>query len=217
MRAGIGFDIHRFGEGDEVILWNVRIPYNRKLTGHSDADVLLHAICDAMLGAAGQGDIGIQFPNTDVSLKGISSLELLKRTKNIIRQKGFSVSNLDSVVIAEAPKILPYRDAMINNIAGALEIDVSQVNVKATTSEGIGAIGNGEGFKCSFRERSCCIRENRGISYMPWFSCSYVSQDGTLVMEKRCPSFTKDYIALKQISDRQRNTSGCKDWFIFFY
>ena len=121
------------------------IPFSRKLTGHSDADVLLHAICDAMLGAAGQGDIGIQFPNTDVSLKGISSLELLKRTKNIIRQKGFSVSNLDSVVIAEAPKILPYRDAMISNIAGALEIDISQVNVKATTSEGIGAIGKGEG------------------------------------------------------------------------
>ena len=145
MRVGIGFDIHRFGEGDEVILGNVRIPYNRKLTGHSDADVLLHAICDAMLGAAGEGDIGIQFPNTDVSLKGISSLELLKRTKNIIRQKGFSVSNLDSVVIAEAPKILPYRDAMISNIAGALEIDISQVNVKATTSEGIGAIGKGEG------------------------------------------------------------------------
>lgn len=145
MRTGIGFDIHRFGEGDAVILGNVYIPYNRKLTGHSDADVLLHAICDAMLGAAGEGDIGIQFPNTDVSLKGISSLELLKRTKNIIRQKGFTVSNLDSVVIAEAPKILPYRDAMISNIAVALEIDISQVNVKATTSEGIGAIGKGEG------------------------------------------------------------------------
>ena len=145
MRTGIGFDIHRFEEGDSVILGNVCIPFSRKLTGHSDADVLLHAICDAMLGAAGEGDIGIQFPNTDVSFKGISSLELLKRTKNIIRQKGFSVSNLDSVVIAEAPKILPYRDAMISNIAGALEIDISQVNVKATTSEGIGAIGKGEG------------------------------------------------------------------------
>jgi len=145
MRTGIGFDIHRFEEGDSVILGNVCIPFSRKLTGHSDADVLLHAICDAMLGAAGEGDIGIQFPNTDVSFKGISSLELLKRTKNIIMQKGFSVSNLDSVVIAEAPKILPYRDAMISNIAGALEIDISQVNVKATTSEGIGAIGKGEG------------------------------------------------------------------------
>lgn len=145
MRTGIGFDIHRFEEGDAVILGNVRIPYNRKLTGHSDADVLLHAICDAMLGAAGQGDIGMQFPNSDMSLKGISSLELLKRTKNIVREKGFCVSNLDSVVIAEAPKILPYRDAMISNIANALELDISQVNVKATTSEGIGAIGKGEG------------------------------------------------------------------------
>ena len=145
MRTGIGFDIHRFGEGDAVILGNVCIPFDRKLIGHSDADVLLHAICDAMLGAAGEGDIGIHFPNTDISLKGISSIELLKRTKSIITGKGLCVSNLDSVVIAEAPKILPYRDAMINNIAKALDIEVSQVNVKATTSEGIGAIGKGEG------------------------------------------------------------------------
>ena len=145
MRTGIGFDIHRFGEGDVVILGNVCIPFNRKLIGHSDADVLLHAICDALLGAAGEGDIGIHFPNTHLSLKGISSIELLKRTKDIITKKGFCVSNLDSVVIAEAPKILAYRDDMIKNIASALEIDVSQVNVKATTSEGIGAIGMGEG------------------------------------------------------------------------
>ena len=145
MRTGIGFDIHRFGEGDAVILGNVCIPFDRKLIGHSDADVLLHAICDAMLGAAGEGDIGIHFPNTDISLKGISSIELLKRTKSIITGKGLCVSNLDSVVIAEAPRILPYRDAMINNIAKALDIEVSQVNVKATTSEGIGAIGKGEG------------------------------------------------------------------------
>ncbi len=145
MRAGIGFDIHRFGEGDSVILGNVCIPFDRKLTGHSDADVLLHAICDAMLGAAGEGDIGMHFPNTDLTLKGISSIELLKRTNNIISRKGFCISNLDSVIIAEAPKILPYRDAMIKNIAGALAIDVNLVNVKATTSEGVGAIGKGEG------------------------------------------------------------------------
>ena len=143
MRTGIGFDIHRFGEGDAVILGNVCIPFDRKLIGHSDADVLLHAICDAMLGAAGEGDIGIHFPNTDLSLKGISSIELLKRTNKIIKKKGLCVSNLDSVVIAEVPRILPYREAMINNIAMALEIDESQVNVKATTSEGIGAIGKG--------------------------------------------------------------------------
>ncbi|MCC6544045.1 MAG: 2-C-methyl-D-erythritol 2,4-cyclodiphosphate synthase [Nitrospirae bacterium] len=145
MRTGIGFDIHRFGEGDAVILGNVRIPFDKKLIGHSDADVLLHALCDAMLGAAGEGDIGIHFPNTDLSLKGISSIELLKRTNSIITQKGFCVSNLDSVIIAEAPRVLPYRDAMMGNIAKALEINVSQVNVKATTSEGIGAIGKGEG------------------------------------------------------------------------
>ena len=145
MRTGVGFDIHRFGEGDAVILGNVHIPFDRKLIGHSDADVLLHAICDAMLGAAGEGDIGIHFPNTDLSLKGISSIELLKRTNKIIKKKGLCVSNLDSVVIAEAPRILLYREAMINNIAMALEIDESQVNVKATTSEGIGAIGKGEG------------------------------------------------------------------------
>src|SRR3989337_602158 len=145
MRVGIGYDIHRFGEGESVTIGNVSIPFDRSLTGHSDADVLLHAICDAMLGAAGEGDIGIHFPNTDFSLKGISSIESLKRTNKIIKKKGLCVSNLDSVVIAEVPKILPYREAMINNIAMALEIDESQVNVKATTSEGIGAIGKGEG------------------------------------------------------------------------
>lgn len=145
MRVGIGYDIHRFGEGESVTLGNVSIPFDRNLTGHSDADVLLHAICDAMLGAAGEGDIGIHFPNTDSSLKGISSIELLKRTMKIITLKGFSISNVDSVVIAEAPRILPFRDAMIKNIAAALAIDVNQVNVKATTSEGIGAIGRGEG------------------------------------------------------------------------
>jgi len=145
MRVGIGYDIHRFGEGESVTIGNVSIPFDRSLTGHSDADVLLHAICDAMLGAAGEGDIGIHFPNTDFSLKGISSIELLKRTRKIITLKGFSISNVDSVVIAEAPRILPFRDAMIKNIAAAMEIDVNQVNVKATTSEGIGAIGRGEG------------------------------------------------------------------------
>lgn len=145
MRVGIGFDIHRLGEGNTVILGGVTIPFNKGLIGHSDADVLLHAICDAMLGAAGEGDIGVHFPDTDPAYKGISSIELMRRTNGIINGKGYRVSNIDSVVVAEAPKISPYRDAMIKNIAAVLGIDVHQVHVKATTSEGIGVIGRGEG------------------------------------------------------------------------
>ena len=145
MRVGIGFDIHRLEDGGGVILGGVRIPFEGALIGHSDADVLLHAICDAMLGAAGEGDIGVHFPNADPRLKDISSIELLKKTNKIIGDKGYRVSNIDSVLIAERPKISPYRDTMIKNIAGALEVEPQQVHVKATTGEGIGAIGRGEG------------------------------------------------------------------------
>lgn len=145
MKIGIGFDIHRLGDGREVILGGVRIPFDKGLIGHSDADVLLHAICDAMFGAAGEGDIGVHFPNTDPLYKGISSMELLKKTRDIIAGRGFRVSNIDSVVIAEGPKVSPYRDAMIKNIAAALEVEPGRVHVKATTGEGLGSIGRGEG------------------------------------------------------------------------
>ncbi len=145
MRVGVGFDIHRLEEGREVILGGVSIPFEKSLAGHSDADVLLHAICDAMLGAAGEGDIGVHFPNTDPLFKGISSIELLKKTNEIIEGRGYRVSNIDSVLIAEGPRISPYRDAMIKNIAMALRVEPNQIHIKATTSEGIGSLGRGEG------------------------------------------------------------------------
>lgn len=145
MRVGIGYDIHKLGDGRGVNLGGVSIPFEKSLLGFSDADVLLHAICDAMLGAAGEGDIGVHFPNTDTLFKGISSLELLIKTNEIIMEKGFKVSNIDSVVIAEEPKISAYRDFMIRGIATALRVENSQIHIKATTSEGIGPIGRGEG------------------------------------------------------------------------
>ena len=145
MIVGIGFDIHRFEDGDVVFLGGVYIPFDRSLKGHSDADVLLHAICDALLGAAGEGDIGAHFPDTDQSFSGISSIELLKRTNEIISRRGFTITNIDSVIIAEAPRISPYRDAMIKNIATALNIETNQIHIKATTCEGLGTVGRKEG------------------------------------------------------------------------
>lgn len=145
MRIGKGFDIHRLVAGRKLILGGVEIPFEKGLLGHSDADVLLHAICDAILGAAGCGDIGIHFPDTDPKYKGANSLKLLKITCEKIRDLGFSIVNIDSTVFAEKPKLLPYRNTMEKNIAEYTGIDISNINVKATTFEGLGAIGNGEG------------------------------------------------------------------------
>ncbi len=145
MRIGKGFDIHRLVAGRKLILGGVEIPFEKGLLGHSDADVLLHAICDAILGAGGCGDIGIHFPDTDPKYKGANSLNLLKATCAKIRDLGFSIVNIDSTVFAEKPKLLSYREAMEKNIAEYAGIEVSDINVKATTFEGLGAIGNGEG------------------------------------------------------------------------
>jgi 2-C-methyl-D-erythritol 2,4-cyclodiphosphate synthase len=145
MRIGKGFDIHRLVAGRKLILGGVEIPFEKGLLGHSDADVLLHAICDAILGAGGCGDIGIHFPDTDPKYKGANSLNLLKATCAKIRELGFSIVNIDSTVFAEKPKLLSYREAMEKNIAEYAGIEVSDINVKATTFEGLGAIGNGEG------------------------------------------------------------------------
>jgi len=145
MRVGIGYDIHKFGAGEEVVLGGVSIPYDKGLVGHSDADVLVHAICDALLGAGGEGDIGYHFPDTELRFKGISSLILLKDVGSMIKDKGFDVVNIDSVVIAQGPRIAHYREEMKDNIAGVLGIDRELVNIKATTNEGIGSIGMGEG------------------------------------------------------------------------
>ena len=144
MRAGIGYDIHRFEEGRPLILGGLDLPGEPGLAGHSDADVLLHAIIDAILGAAGLGDIGQHFPPDDSQWKNASSLDLLTRTLRLVRESGFAVESLDSTVIAERPRLAPHIQAMRQRIAAALGLEQSCVNVKATTNDGIGAIGRGE-------------------------------------------------------------------------
>lgn len=145
MRIGHGIDFHRLVENRDLYLGGVKIDYEKGLLGHSDADVLLHAICDALLGAAAKRDIGYHFPDSKEEFKGISSLELLKRTAEII--KPFKVVNVDATVIAQRPKLMPHIEKMIENIAASLDIPVDCVNVKATTSEGMGYCGNGEGME----------------------------------------------------------------------
>jgi 2-C-methyl-D-erythritol 2,4-cyclodiphosphate synthase len=144
-RSGIGYDAHRFAEGRKLILGGVEMPTSRGLVGHSDADVLTHAIADALLGAIGERDIGHHFPNTDEALRGISSMEILRRVGEILAGKKFRIVNVDATLIAEGPKIGPYRDTMREKIAATLQIDLSCVGIKATTNEGMGALGRGEG------------------------------------------------------------------------
>ena len=145
MRIGQGYDVHRLCEGRELILGGVRIPYERGLLGHSDADVLIHAVMDALLGAAALGDIGQHFPDTDEQYRGISSIELLKRVGGILAENGFLIENIDSTIVAQRPKLAAYRPQMAANIAKALGIEPDQVSVKATTEEGLGFTGSGEG------------------------------------------------------------------------
>ena len=145
MRVGMGYDVHKLVEGRDLIIGGVRIPHTLGLLGHSDADVLLHAIMDALLGAAGLGDIGKHFPDTDPQYKGISSMKLLSHVAELIRERGYVVENIDATIIAQKPKMRPHIDTMRENIAKALLIDVGQVNVKATTEEGLGFTGSGEG------------------------------------------------------------------------
>ena len=145
MRIGMGYDVHRLVEGRDLIIGGVKIPYEKGLLGHSDADVLLHAIMDALLGAAALGDIGKHFPDTDPQYKGISSIKLLEHVTKLIEEKGYIVENIDATIIAQKPKMRPYIEEMEKNIATALHIDVSQVNVKATTEEGLGFTGTEQG------------------------------------------------------------------------
>jgi len=145
MQIGIGYDVHRLVTGRQLILGGALIPFEKGLLGHSDADVLVHAVCDALLGSVGLGDIGLHFPDTDPQYKNISSLKLLAQTNEIVRQKGFTICNIDTTIFAEAPKIGPYRDTMQKNIAHAVEVDPGCINIKATTTEGLGIIGQGEG------------------------------------------------------------------------
>lgn len=145
MRIGMGYDVHKLVEGRKLIIGGVEIPYEKGLLGHSDADVLLHAIMDALLGAAALGDIGKHFPDTDPAYKGISSIKLLEHVGKLLEENFFLIENIDATIIAQAPKMRPHIDAMRENIANALGITVDQVNVKATTEEGLGFTGTGEG------------------------------------------------------------------------
>ncbi|MHB8171913.1 MAG: 2-C-methyl-D-erythritol 2,4-cyclodiphosphate synthase [Thermincolia bacterium] len=145
MRFGIGYDVHRLVENRPLILGGVEVPYEYGLAGHSDADVILHAIKDALLGAVGKGDIGRHFPDTDSQYKGISSLVLLEKVLAIIKETGYAVNNVDSVIVAQKPKLAPYIDQMVTNIARSLEVEEGRINVKATTTEGLGFAGTGEG------------------------------------------------------------------------
>lgn len=144
-RTGIGYDIHRLVEGRRLILGGVEIPYSRGLDGHSDADVLLHAVCDALLGAIGAGDIGEHFADTDAAYKDISSLVLLKKVKVMMDGRHFSTVNLDTVILAQEPKIMDFKEQMRQNIAACLAVDPSRINIKATTTEKLGPIGQKEG------------------------------------------------------------------------
>lgn len=139
----MGYDLHRLVSGRVLVLGGVTIPFKKGLLGHSDADVLVHSICDALLGAAGLGDIGLHYPDSDPKYKDISSLYLLDRTGDLLRQHHLQLVNIDATIIAEAPRLSPYRDKMQHNIAETLNIDPRQVNVKATTAEGLGMIGSG--------------------------------------------------------------------------
>lgn len=145
MRVGQGYDVHRLAEGRKLIIGGVDIPYEKGLEGHSDADVLVHAVMDALLGAAALGDIGLLFPDTDAQYAGADSLQLLARVKNVLEEKGFAIGNIDSTVIAQEPKLRPFIDSMRQNIAHALQIDPSRVSVKATTEENLGFTGRKEG------------------------------------------------------------------------
>ena len=145
MRIGFGYDVHRLVEKRKLMLGGVEIPHTRGLEGHSDADVLLHAIADALLGAAALGDIGKHFPNTDQRYKGISSLLLLKHVADLLTHHRYSIVNVDATIVLDEPRIAPHVDRMRQNIAEALALSIQRVSVKATTSEGLGFIGNGEG------------------------------------------------------------------------
>ncbi|MDE5864365.1 MAG: 2-C-methyl-D-erythritol 2,4-cyclodiphosphate synthase [Lachnospiraceae bacterium] len=145
MRIGMGYDVHRLVEDRKLILGGVNVPYEKGLLGHSDADVLTHAIMDALLGAAALGDIGKHFPDTDEAYKGANSIELLRHVKKLLDERQYIISNIDATVIAQRPKLAAFIPDMVNTIAEALEIQTAQVNIKATTEEGLGFTGTGEG------------------------------------------------------------------------
>lgn len=163
MRIGMGYDVHKLVEGRDLIIGGVKIPYEKGLLGHSDADVLLHAVSDALLGAAALGDIGKHFPDTDPAYKGADSLKLLEEVGKLLENECYLIENIDATIIAQAPKMRPHIDTMRQNIADALSIDISQVNVKATTEEGLGFTGKGEGISS---QAICLLNSPREFATM---------------------------------------------------
>lgn len=168
MRTGMGYDVHRLVEGRDLIIGGVNIPHEKGLLGHSDADVLLHAISDSLLGAAALGDIGKHFPDTDEKYKGANSLMLLSEVGKMLDDEHYIIQNIDATIVAQAPKMRPYIDTMRANVAEALSIDISQVNIKATTEEGLGFTGSKEGISAF----SVCLIEN---------PCDFATMDVTNV------------------------------------
>ena len=169
MRVGIGYDVHRLVVGRPLILGGVTVAFEKGLAGHSDADVLVHAVCDALLGAAGLGDIGMHFPDSDPQFKDISSLKLLSETGRMVTEKGFKIVNLDCILLAEAPKLGPRRNDMQAAIARTVDIEPDRINIKATTTEGLGAIGKGEGIgaMCVALIESTTTCEAGGLDFRP--------------------------------------------------
>lgn len=157
MRVGTGYDVHKLVEGRDLILGGVKVPHTLGLLGHSDADVLLHAIMDALLGAAALGDIGKHFPDTDPAYKGISSIRLLTHVMGLLEEKGYSVGNVDAVIIAQKPKMAPHIPQMRKNLAEAMGVSETRVNIKATTEEGLGFTGRGEGIA----SQAVCLLEEK--------------------------------------------------------
>lgn len=165
MRVGLGYDVHRLTEERDLILGGVKIPYEKGLLGHSDADVLLHAIMDALLGAAALGDIGRHFPDTDPAYKGISSLRLLAHVGALLEEEDYQIINIDATIIAQRPKMAPHIPQMVKNVAKTLGLEEDQVNIKATTEEGLGFTGTGEGISsqaiCSLMPIEAYIESDR--------------------------------------------------------
>lgn len=164
MRIGHGYDVHRLTEGRDLILGGVKVPHSRGLDGHSDADVLTHAVMDALLGAAALGDIGRHFPDTDPQYKGISSLKLLAAVRDLIHAKGYRISNIDVTVLAQKPKLAPHISEMERNLSAVLGLEPGRVNVKATTEERLGFTGREEGIAC---HAVCLLEESGGARLVP--------------------------------------------------
>lgn len=172
MRIGMGYDVHRLVEGRKLILCGVEVPYEKGLLGHSDADVALHAIMDALLGAAALGDIGTHFPDTDPQYAGISSMKLLGHVRDLLEENCFVIENIDATIIAQRPKLLPYREQMRTNVAEALGLTKDRINIKATTEEGLGFTGSGEGISA----QAVCLLQ----PLLDTIADSRMQQEGTM-------------------------------------